>query len=116
MGLFGVLVLGMLTFFILGIFAEVIAHIVGVIGGIISIGILVLIAMGMVAAFGIPGLVAFFLVLAFFGWVEQPTRKRTKKRKKSPYKKWREMDEELEDYDYMDWLGGKDRPWIDSPR
>jgi 1,4-dihydroxy-2-naphthoate octaprenyltransferase len=92
-----------------GIAASLLAYLI--------IFILLLLLGGIIyAIFGWPGLITFIIVCTFLSLSRRSTKGKTRKRnlsKEERFKKWWEMDEKLEDYNYLDDMTGRDdKPWI----
>ncbi|MCF7887663.1 MAG: hypothetical protein K9L76_00135 [Candidatus Omnitrophica bacterium] len=95
----------------------IITAIVGVGSTIISWSIVVLLIIGVgsifFAMFGWKGIVVLLGISFIAGLIDTWIRGSKRKSAKKKYKKWQKKDEELEDYDYLDdMIGRDDKPWI----
>lgn len=93
------------------------AAIVGVGSAIISWIVVALLVVGagsiFFAMFGWKGIVVLLGVFFVIGLIDTWLRGSKRKSSKKKYKEWQKKDEELEDYDYLDDMTGRDdKPWI----
>lgn len=98
------------------IFLFVLSLVATAVGFGVCLGIILLLGSIIYFAFGWPGIIGtgivIFLVALWKGYKAFRSDGR-KVPKKDSYKEWQELDEELEDYDYLDDITGRDdKPWI----